>query len=419
MIRSASIILCVAVAFLSIASADDAKQIASPEWTQWRGPNRDGLIQTGEWPDALKDRLALVWEKNLGPSYSGPVIANNLVFTTETVDRQFERVTAFELATGEVAWTTQWDGSMAVPFFAASNGDWIRSTPACDGTHLVVAGMRDMVACIDTKTGKDIWRVDLPQKVGSPLQPFGCVCSPVIDGDAVYLQSGGGLVKLSLASGEVVWRSLESSGDMMTGGAFSSPIIATIAGQRQLVVAARDRLVGVDMATGEELWSESIESFRGMNILTPVMIDGRVFSSAHSGRSRLFDISPGESGELAVDQVWENKAQAYMSTPIAIDDSLYMHMKNERLVCMDLKTGEEKWTTKTFGKYWSMVGNVQQKKILALDADGTLRLIAADPTEFRIIDEMKVADDTWAHLAVAGNFVVIRSLDSIRVYQWQ
>lgn len=416
--------MTVALSLLTLSSTGVSGEEATPskpaeDWLQWRGPSRDGLIHAQAWPDALKERLNLKWEKKLSPSYSGPLIHEDQVLTTETVDKQYEKVTAFALNDGSERWTAQWEGSMAVPFFAAANGDWIRSTPACDGKRLIVAGMRDVIACLDAKTGSEIWRNDLPKQEGTPLQSFGCVCSPLIDGDAVYMQSGGGLVKLNATNGEVIWRTLDNGGGMMNGGAFSSPIISTIGGKRQLVVATRDSLVGVELEDGKQLWTEPIESFRGMNILTPVMVGEQVFSSAHSGRSRLFEIGVGEGGGFGVKQVWENKAQAYMSTPILVDGHLYMHLKNERFVCIDLKSGEERWTSKTFGKYWSMVGNADQRTILALDSDGTLRLIAADPTELKIIDELKVADDSWAHLAVRGQTVVVRALDAIRVYDWK
>ena len=391
----------------------------SQDWLQWRGPDRDGLLKGASWPEALKDRLKLSWEKTLEPSYSGPIVTASQVITTETVERKLERVTAFDLKDGKKVWSQEWEGSMAVPFFAAANGDWIRSTPAADSKRIVIAGMRDLLVCLEIETGKELWRVDLPKEQGTPLQSFGCVCSPLIDGDAVYLQSGGGLGKLSMDSGKVIWRTLDNGGGMMTGGAFSSPVIATIAGKRQLVVATRDRLVGVELADGKQIWDEPIESFRGMNILTPVMVGERVFSSAHSGRSRLFEVGYDTDNQMGVEQVWENKAQGYMSSPIIMDGHLYMHLKNERVVCVDLKTGEERWTSKTFGKYWSMVGNVDSKTFLALDSDGTLRLIAADPKELRIVDEAKVADDSWAHLAVRGSTVVVRALNAIRVYDWK
>jgi len=395
------------------------------EWCQWRGPQRNGHIVGGRWPETFDGRLKMVWEVELGPSYSGPVSSGGLVFTTETVDKRLERVNAFEVATGEKVWMAQWEGAMAVPFFAAANGDWIRATPACDDAHLIVAGMRDVLVCLDPRTGAEKWRVDFTKQLGSPLQAFGCVCSPIIDGDAVYIQAGGGTTKLALADGKVIWQTLKDGGGMMTGGAFSSPIIATVAGKRQLVVATRQQLAGVDLEDGRELWSESIESFRGMNILTPVMVGERLFSSAHSGRSRLFDVKTQGDSVAQVDEIWENKSQAYMSTPIVIGGNLYMHMKNQRLVCMDIADGTEKWTTQPFGKYWSMVASPENGMIMALDADGQLRLIAADATTYRLVSEAKVADDSWAHVGVqpcgdaAGFWVMIRALDRLRIYRWQ
>lgn len=417
--------LVVLLAFVALGTIGTPVHADQPAWGQWRGPQRDGQSVGGNWPEKLEDRLQLVWEVELGPSYSGPVTSGGLVFTTETVDKQFEQVTAYNLESGQQAWTTKWEGAMSVPFFAAANGDWIRATPACDESHLVVAGMRDVVVCLDTKTGKEKWRVDFAKQFGDPLQAFGCVCSPLIDDDAVYIQVGGGTTKLSLADGKMIWQTQRGGPSMMTGGAFSSPVIATIAGQRQLVVATRERLSGVALDDGRELWSEAIESFRGMNILTPVVIGDRLFSSAHSGRSRMFSVAMQDGSVAKVDEVWDNKAQAYMSTPVVVGDHLYMHLKNQRLVCMSLADGTEQWTTPPFGKYWSMVANAESGKILALDADGQLRLFAADSQAFRLLSESKVADDSWAHLAVQstadgkGFWVMVRALDRLRIYRWQ
>jgi hypothetical protein len=77
-----------------------------------------------------------------------------------------------------------------------------------------------------------------------------------------------------------------------------------------------------------------------------------------------------------------------------------------------------------------MVGNPKTAQILALDETGQLRLIAADPAGYRLISEEKVADDSWAHLAVQpivggagdkdqGLAIIVRALDRIRVYRWQ
>ncbi|MGI9430079.1 MAG: hypothetical protein ACR2NM_15575 [Bythopirellula sp.] len=62
----------------------------------------------------------------------------------------------------------------------------------------------------------------------------------------------------------------------------------------------------------------------------------------------------------------------------------------------------------------------QGDKILALDERGKLRLIRANPEQFELVDEREVASSsTWAHLAVRGNDVIVRALDSLVVYRWQ
>ena len=56
------------------------------DWSQWRGPNRDGLIKGTEIPDSLSDQsLTQVWKIPLGPGYSGPIVTADRVFVTETI----------------------------------------------------------------------------------------------------------------------------------------------------------------------------------------------------------------------------------------------------------------------------------------------------------------------------------------------
>jgi outer membrane protein assembly factor BamB len=308
---------------------------------------------------------------------------------------------------------------MSVPFFAGANGDWIRATPAFDGESLFVAGMRDVLVCLDTASGRERWRVDFVERFKSPLPTFGFASSPLVDGEHVYVQAGGSFVKLSKRNGETVWRSLEDGGGM-NGSAFSSPFKATIAGQTQLLVQTRERLAGVDEATGQELWSQKIEAFRGMNILTPVVVGDAIFTSSYGGKSWLFDLAhSGDATDkkMAVTERWQNKTQGYMSTPVVIDGHVYTHLKNQRFACIELATGKECWVTTPFGKYWSLVA--QGSKILALDERGELLLINANPEKFELIGQRHVSDSpTWAHLAACGNEVFVRDLKGLTVYRW-
>jgi len=376
-------------------------QTASQDWGQWRGPGRDGVTAV-ELPDKVQeDQLKEAWSIPLSPSYSGPLVVGDLVYVTETVDQKFETVQALSRADGKNVWTAKWEGSMRVPFFAAANGSWIRSTPAYDNGKLYVAGMRDVIVCLDAKNGDEIWKVDFPAQTKSSLPSFGFVCLPLVDGEFVYVQAGGAFTKLKASDGSIVWQGLGDGGGM-NGSAFSSPIIAEIAG---------------DLENGNPLWKIRVEAFRGMNILTPTVYGDNLFTSTYGGTTQLFKIaSSGKAGGLAVGEVWNNPAQGYMTSPVIVKDHAYIHLRNQRFACFDLKTGQVKWRSKTFGKYSSLVA--AGDKILALDQMGDLLMIKASPEKFELIDRRKVADDSWAHLAVTESEIVVRDLKKVTLLRW-
>lgn len=388
---------------------------SAPSWPQWRGPDRTGKIEAAPWPDTLSEgSLQQAWKMPLAPSYSGPIVAGDLVIVTETVDRKNEVVRALDRTTGEERWKREWAGAMSVPFFAKANGDWIRSTPSYADGLIYIAGMRDVLVCLNAADGSEAWRFDFPAKLESKLPDFGFVCSPLVDGDYVYVQAGGGFAKLDRRSGELVWISLQDGGGMM-GSAFSSPVKATLCGVPQLIVQTRETLCGVDEKDGTKLWEQKVPAFRGMNILTPTVIGDQIFTSTYQNKSFLYQVS--NNGQWKVEEKWNNAKRGYMSSPVVIDGHVYLHLQNQRFTCLDWESGEDRWTSEPFGKYWSLIANGD--RILALDERGELLLLQADPQEFKLIDQRKVAEsESWAHLAICGEWIYIRELDAITAYRW-
>jgi outer membrane protein assembly factor BamB len=386
-------------------------------WPQWRGPERDGQVAGPVWPGKLdEESLRRMWRVELGPSYSGPIVMADRVFTTETKDQQSEVVTAWDRETGRQLWRTEWEGAMRVPFFARANGDWIRATPACDGESLYVAGMRDLLVCLDVETGSERWRFDFVATLDAPLPEFGFVSSPLVEGEAVYVQAGASLAKLDKRTGELQWRTLQDQGGMW-GSVFSSPVMVELAGKRQLVVQTREKLAGVNPADGDVLWEQPVEAFRGMNILTPVIHEDLVFTSAYGGGTTGFRAGSTD-GVFGVREVWRHKAQGYMTTPVIIDGVAYIHLRNQRAMAIEVATGRELWTsTRRFGKYISLVA--QGDRVLALDQRGQLILFRANRERLEVLDERVLTEaETWAHLAVAGDQLFVRELNALVAYRW-
>ena len=397
---------------------EPAKAPAST-WPGWRGPTRDGIVTGSSWPESLEgEALRSVWSVPLGPSYSGPVVAADRVFVTETRKKiGVEIVIALDRRSGEKLWESGWKGAMSVPFFARSNGSWIRSTPAWDGTRLFVAGMRDVLTCLDGKTGEISWQADLMKRLGTPVPAFGFVCSPLLDAEHVYVQAGASFVKIDKNDGTVLWRALADGGGMY-GSAFSSPVFSSIAGIPQLLVQTRTKLAGVNADDGKVIWSREVKAFRGMNILTPTVSGDRVFTSTYGGGSLVLELQKTDTA-VATELAWKNAAQGYMSSPVFIDGHTYLHLRNKRITCFRMKDGKRTWTTTDrFGQYMSTVA--QGDKILALDQRGILLLFRADPKTFTIVDQRQVSESpTWAHLAVCGDEVYVRALDRLTCYRWR
>lgn len=406
-----------------------AESPAADTWPQWRGPTRDGRLPNDQsagpkWPKSLQDdKLQKAWSAKLGPSYSGPIVSTTRVYTTETVDKKREQVRAFDRRTGKEVWSIGWDGSLSVPFFAKENGDWIRSTPCLDNDpkdrleRLYVGGIHDRIVCLNALTGEELWTVDCEKRFKAATPSFGCVCSPMVLGDSLYVQAGAGFIKLDKRTGATQWRVLDDGGGM-SGSAFSSPFVAELGGRQQILVQTRNDLAGVDPETGTILWKQKIDAFRGMNIITPTVFEQAVFTTAYGGKSQLWrpNISGTDAGTVSL--LWTKKTEGYMSTPVVVDGYAYVHLRSRRVACVNLTTGEESWRTEPFGRYWSFIS--RGKQLLALDERGDLYLMAASPASFTVLDKRTVSDqETWAHLAVAGDQLFVRSLNTLSAWSWK
>lgn len=415
------------------------------EWPQWRGPRRDGSVAGVRWPDSLTGsdvaaapRVTLAWQVGgLGESYATPIVTERHVFTVGTESKRNEVATAYDRGTGAKLWERRWEGSLSVPFFAAKNGSWMRSTPAFDGESLYVGGMRDVLVCLDVATGEERWRVDFVARHDAPLPQFGLVCSPLVVGEALYVQAGASLAKLDKRTGETLWRTLDGQGGGMDS-AFSSPILAPLAGREQLIVQSRTHLSGVDPESGRALWTQSVPAFRGMNILTPLVHGDAVFTSAYGSRGFLYqiaasapDTSDAPAPPFTVTEAWTARAQGYMTSPVLVNGHAYLFLRSNRFTCVDLATGKDTYISGPTGdEYWSLVS--QSDRILSLSNTGRLRLIEADPGAYTVLSDLELVEGpSWAHLAVTsplateaapemqGADLFIRSQTALHAFYWR
>jgi len=57
--------------------------------------------------------------------------------------------------------------------------------------------------------------------------------------------------------------------------------------------------------------------------------------------------------------------------------------------------------------------------IMGLNEQGELLLIRANPAQFELLDRKTIADqETWGHVAVAGDEVFVRELHGVSAFKW-
>ena len=287
---------------------------AASDWPQWRGPTRDGRVSGVDWPETLQgDRLRQKWRIELGPSYSGPIVAADRIFTTETVDKKREVVKAIDRATGRELWAVSWDGAISVPFFAKSNGDWIRSTPAYDGERLFVGGIRDVLVCLSAADGRELWRV-------LHGEGYSVIPRPVLAHGLLFVGTGYDRPLIHAirtgGSGDVTATHLAWT---LAKGAPNTPSMVVV---DDLLYCVSDAGIAsaIEARTGQVAWTERLGGNFSASILHA---DGRLYLQNEEGMG--FVLKPGRAFEvLARNDLGERSLASH-----AVEDgALYIRTKS-------------------------------------------------------------------------------------------
>jgi outer membrane protein assembly factor BamB len=383
--------------------------IKAQQWPQWRGPARNGVAQAAV-PAAWPAALAKKWTIPVGPGYSTPIAVDARVFV-HARDGEQETVTAYDVETGRQLWRDAYPAPYRVNQAAASHGPGPKSSPAFAQGRVYTFGISGILTCYDAASGKVAWR-----KQPSPEQPlYGVATSPiVVDGVAVVFAGGherGALIGFDAVTGAVRWQ--------WAGGApaYASPVVATLAGVKQLVTQSRTHVVGVGL-DGKLLWQIPIESPYDQNSVTPIVAGDLVIVSALSNPTTALRIN--RSGATFTPQeVWKNaEVSMYMSTAIVAGDALVgLGQRNRgQFFAIDVKTGRTLWTTR--GRETENAALIRVPGYTLIQTtEGELIVARDSATAFDVVKRYDVADSsTWAHPSLAGSRLFVRDAKSLTMW---
>jgi len=401
-----------AVVLLGVAAVPAVLALASggsgPDWPQWRGPTRTG-VATGfaarsAWPEALRP----AWKAEVGLGHSSPVVSDDrvYVFTRQGED---EVLQAFELATGKSLWRQAHPTAYRVNPAASSHGPGPKATPVVDAGRVYTLGISGIVSAHDAATGRVVWRKEFATEFPSTSPTYGAAQSPLVDQGRVIVHVGGdsngALTAFDAATGSVAW---SWKGD---GPGYGSPVIADIAGTRQVVTLTETMLAGVAADSGRLLWSVPFTTEYTQNAVTPVVSGNVVIFSGLEHPVKALRVVASKGGGWSTETVWENPdLSLYMSSPVLMAGRLYgfSHRRKGQLFCLDAATGKTLWLSDgRQGDNASLVA--AGDAILALTTEGELIVFEAGGAAFKILKRYTVADTpTWAHEAVVHDGVLVK-----------
>jgi len=387
-------------------------QRPSTDWSQWRGPDRDGAVVSFTAPASWPESLTQKWKVDVGLGYATPLVVGNRIYL---FSRQGENevMSALDAGSGKVIWQTGYPISFTMNPATVRHGQGPKSTPVFANGKLFAIGMTGVVTAFDAATGKQLW-----QKPGSPVVPFftSHAFSPLVDRGLVVFHVGGhnqgALTAFDVNTGSVKW---SWNGD---GPGYGSPIMAVLGGTRQIVTITQAKVVGVDPATGEPLWERPYPSPNNTNAVTPVLYGQTLIVSGNGGPTTAFTVTK-QNNRWTTTNAWENADIPYrLSNSVLVRDTLFgLTSRNSgQYFSVDAKTGKTLWTSdprQAVNAAILRAGNV----VFSLQDNGELVVFRGGPTVFESVRRYKVAEsETWTQPAISGNRVFVKDVSTLALW---
>lgn len=236
------------------------------DWPQFRGPGSNG-ISTPEvpLPADIGPEKHVVWKTPLPPGHSSPAIVGDKIFLTAVRDKEHLETLCLDRAKGKILWRVEAPHKTLEQIHGI--GSYAQPSPAADTECVVAMFGSSGLYCYD-HAGKELWHREL----GPFVDEFGTASSPIIGGDRVVLARdhdlGSFIAAYDKQTGKELWRVERSE----FGRSYSTPVIWTVDGKRQIVLAGSLRVVGYEWETGRELWT--VRGISRVVCSTPVIGDG-------------------------------------------------------------------------------------------------------------------------------------------------
>ena len=381
-------------------------------WNQFRGPSASGRGEAEGLPLEFDDQRNVLWKTPVhGKGWSSPVLWNDQIWMT-TASEEGTKLHAIcvNLHTGDIEHDVL-VFEVSEPEFCHPTNSYASCTPFLEEGRVYVHFGTYGTACLDALTGEKLWeRRDL-----NCDHYRGPASSPIVHGDMIFLTFDGVDVQfvagLDKSNGNTVWqrdRNIDYGTDVGDyKKAYSTPAVIRVEDQWQLISPAAVETIAYDPSSGRELWRIR---HGGMNAAAPPLYEhGLVYLSSGHGKTLLLAANPNGRGEITRTAIeWSTGLRApKRSTPLIVDNLLFMVSDDGVASCLDALTGEKIWSKRLSEEHWASPVYANGL-IYASSKAGTVTVFEAGP-KFVLRAKNQFPDGFNATPAIADNSLLLRS----------
>lgn len=390
---------------------------AEGAWPAWRGAAADGHTDQASLPLHWSETKNVVWKTPIHDfGHSTPVVWGDQIWlTTAKEDGTSLYVVAVDAGSGKIVHDVE-VFQVTEPQHINPHNTYATPSPVVEEGRVYVHYGSLGTACLDTASGEVLWRrSDLNCE-----HMQGPASSPILFEDLLILHLEGTdkqfIVALNKATGESAWhydRPEELYGNddhsPVHKKSYQTPVIVEVDGTPQMVSNGALLVTGHNPRTGEEIWR--VRYRNDSTISSIIHGNGLLFvnTGGPPGGSQLWGIRMGGTGDVTDSHVvWQMTENApHQSSPVLVDDLLYMVSDRGLLTCMEATTGEQVWSERMRPHFGASL-LAAPGRIYLSNTKGTTTVIAPG-REYRELAENELDGELWASPAVTGNALVLRT----------
>ncbi|MHC4691268.1 MAG: PhnD/SsuA/transferrin family substrate-binding protein [Planctomycetota bacterium] len=373
------------------------------EWTDWRGPKRDGVSRYV--PRKLPAKAKFLWRRKLtGMGMSGIAATSRCVIVADK-SKVNDVFRCLDADTGAQLWAIEYPAPEDMDF---SNSP--RANPVIYEGLVYLLGAFGDLHCVKLETGQVVWKKNIVKEFGAELITWGMCSTPLIIADKLIVNPGAkdaSIVALDRLTGKVIWKTPgEPAG-------YSSFILATFGNVRQIVGYDSISLGGWDPKTGRRLWKLLPDDEGDFNVPTPIYIDGKLLVTTENNGTRLYGFD--DDGKIQTKPLAQNPDLAPdSSTPVVINNLVFGCFGG--LYCLDLNNDLKTLYSADDDAFFDyavlIAGN---DHVLIITVEGDLILIEASGDRYTLKSRLRLFEksEVFSHPALIGSRMYIRNTTEV------